>query len=102
HWILVDAPEGNGIRAALNPADLSAFLQERGAEEEVIDLLELPGQRMDVATVDDTATANEVASALSKSGAGVCCVTRTTAPMIKPVIGIVTQSHLDNYRNLSS
>ncbi|MGK0259124.1 MAG: CIC family chloride channel protein, partial [Candidatus Azotimanducaceae bacterium] len=42
HWILVDAPEGNGIRAALNPADLSAFLQERGAEEEVIDLLELP------------------------------------------------------------
>ena len=30
-----------------------------------------------------------------------CCVTRTTAPMIRPVVGIVTQVHIDNYRNLS-
>lgn len=100
-WILVDTADGSGVHSALNPSDLAAFLQERGAEEEIIHLLELPGQRMDVTFVDVRATAYEVANALAKIGTGVCCVRRTSAPMIKPIVGIVTQSHIENYRNLT-
>ena len=28
-----------------------------------------------------------------------CCVTRTTAPMINPVVGVVTQRDIEKYRN---
>ena len=99
-WIIVDKDDGD-IRAVLNPSDLAAFMQERGAEEEEIHLLELPGQRMDVCFVDVQATAMEAQAALEKSQAEACCVQRTSVPLIKPVVGIVTRQHLENYRNLS-
>lgn len=102
NWILVESKDGTSVRAALNPADLAAFMEERGDSDEDVDLLELPGQRMDITYVDAQATANEVAQALARSEADVCCVQRTTAPMIKPIIGIVTQNHLENYRKQST
>jgi len=39
---------------------------------------------------------------LDKTQSEACCVTRTTAPMIKPVIGVVTRRHIENYRNTSA
>ena len=98
-WILVDRSDDDTVRAALNTADLAAFLDERGAEEEEIHLLELPGQRIDVTFADSQATALQVQKALSDSQAEACCIQRTTAPLIKPIVGIVTQSHIENYRN---
>ena len=98
-WILVDRSDDDTVRAALNTADLAAFLDERGAHEEEIHLLELPGQRIDVTFADSQATALEVQKALSDSQAEACCIQRTTAPLIKPIVGIVTQSHIENYRN---
>lgn len=99
-WILVESVGDDNIRAALNSADLAAFMQERGAEERDIHLLELPGERMDVAAVDAQATAAQVQEALAAAQVDACLVRRTTAPLITPVIGIVTRRHLDNYRNL--
>ena len=100
NWILVDNTEQSAVRAALNPSDLAAFLDDRGATEEEIYLLELPGQRLDVTSVDTQATLFEVQKALEDAQAEACCVHRTTAPLIKPVVGIVTRSHLENYRNV--
>ena len=102
NWILVETKEGDEVRAALNPRDLAAFLSETESEDDDVHLLEIPGQRMDVTYVEAEATANEAAQALLTSEADVCCIRRTTAPMIKPIIGIVTQSHLENYRTQSA
>ena len=99
-WILVEENESDKIRAALNSADLAAFMEERGSEEDDIHLLELPGERMDVTSVDAQATAAQVQDALAKAQVEACLVQRTAAPMITPVVGIVTRRHLDNYRNL--
>ena len=97
-WILVENDEGE-VRSALNPTDLDAFMQDAGANEDEIHLLELPGQRMDVTSVDSQATALQVQQALHQADAQACCIRRVTAPMIRPIIGVVTQSHLDNYRD---
>ena len=95
-WIVIG---GTDIRALLNPADLNAFISERGEEGQQIDLMKMPGQRMDVTTIGAQATVMQVQSALTRSGMEACCVTRTTAPMIKPVIGVITQNDIDSYRN---
>ena len=98
-WILVENSENDNIRAALNSADLAAFVHERDTEEKEVHLLELPGERMDVTTIDALATAAQVQDALIAAHVEACVVTRTTAPLITPITGIVTRRHLDNYRN---
>jgi CIC family chloride channel protein len=97
NWIVVDDNEGR-LRAVLNPADLAAFLEARSEEQE-IGLLQLPGQRMDVTQIDSRATVMQVQQAITDTDTEACCVTKTTAPMISPVIGVITKSHIDNYRN---
>lgn len=97
NWIVVDDNEGR-LRAVLNPDDLAAFLITRPDEDE-IGLLELPGQRMDVTQIDSRATALEVHQVILSAQAEACCVTRMTAPMITPVVGVITKHHIENYRN---
>ncbi|MEM7080742.1 MAG: chloride channel protein [Pseudomonadota bacterium] len=97
-WVLIE-DELREVRALLNPADLAAFLTGRGAEEDTIRLLQIPGQRMDVTSISDQATVAQTQERMHKAQVEACCVTRTTAPMIAPVIGVVMQSHIDNYRN---
>jgi len=100
-WIIVEDEEGE-LTAVLNPSDLAAFIEEREFDEEhSISLLRLPGRRMDVTTIGAEATVLQLQEAFDKSQAEACCVTRTAAPMIKPVVGVVTQGHIENYRNTS-
>ncbi len=98
HWLVVDDNEGN-LAALLHTGDLAAFMETRDESEEEIRLLRMPGKRMDVTTIGSEATVMQVQNLLSRTQAEACCVTRTTAPMINPVVGVVTRSHIDNYRN---
>ncbi len=99
NWIVVDN-EDSMLGAVLNPADLGAFLTDRDFDdEEDIRLLRIPGQRMDVSTIGTEATVLQVQEVFDKTGTEACCVTRTTAPMITPVVGVVTQRDIENYRN---
>lgn len=98
HWILIDNEEGQ-VTALLSPSDLAAFMQERGASEEKIGLLELPGRRMDVTMVDVQATVLEAQEAMSDAQVEACCVYRISAPMIRPIVGVLTQNHIETYRN---
>ncbi len=119
HWIVVEDEEANPS-AVLNPSDLAAYLEPRqeledeGDQEELkyedvdenihvshIHLLKIPGQRMDVTSIGAQATVMQLQQLLDKTQSEACCVTRTTAPMINPVIGVVTRRHIENYRNLS-
>lgn len=100
NWIVIN-DDDSGARALLNPSDLAAFLEDPENTDVQINLLQIPGQRMDVTTIGSQATVMQVQQALHKTQVEACCITRTTAPMIMPIVGIVTQVHIDNYRNLS-
>ena len=101
NWIVVEN-EDSILSAVLNPADLEAFMTGRDfADEELIRLLSIPGRRMDVSTIGAEATVLQVQEMLEKTGTEACCVTRTTAPLINPMIGLVTQREIENYRNTS-
>ena len=106
-WIAIDAEQGE-IHCVLRAADLGVFLDDLHASEDKeapdplsrqIDLLEIPGQRLDVANVDYRATLAEAQTVLQEVDTEALCVRRTTAPMIKSVLGIITQPDIDNYRD---
>jgi CIC family chloride channel protein len=69
------------------------------APRSVVDLLEIPAQRLDVANLDYRATLAEAQSVLEEMQAEALCIRRTSAPMIETVLGVVTQRDIDNYRN---
>ena len=88
------------IRCVLNASDLRIFL-ETNKERENLNLLDIPGQRLDVADINSRATVQEAQEALNSSAAEALCVRRITAPMIASVLGIITQDDIDNYREVS-
>jgi len=97
-WIAVETAPGN-IRCVLNAADLMLCLEDPGQADRGIDLLEIPGARLDVANLDYRATVAEAQEVLNERGTEALCIRRTTAPMIESVLGIVTQPDIDNYRD---
>ncbi|MDP6829202.1 MAG: chloride channel protein [Pseudomonadales bacterium] len=94
-WIVVQGDAGD-LRCALNAADLRAFLEDRPAVEE-IHLLQMPGMRKDIASIDSRATLAEAQELLNSGSAEALCIRRTTAPLIAPVLGVVTQEDIDNF-----
>ena len=98
-WIAVESAPGD-IRCVLNASDLRIFL-ETNKERENLNLLDIPGQRLDVADINSRATVQEAQEALNSSAAEALCVRRITAPMIASVLGIITQDDIDNYREVS-
>lgn len=118
-WILVETSPGE-IRCILNAPDLQAFLDERQntdvtpegivedrtadhpiVHHDVINLLKIPGMRKDVGNIDARATIGEAQETLTKSGVEALCVRRTSAPMIAPILGVVTNEQIDNYREIA-
>ena len=97
-WVVVEVEPGN-VRCVLRGADLRAHLESAEVDGELVDLLELPGLRLDVASLDYRATLAEAQEVLSQPGTEALCIRRTTAPMIETVLGVITQQDIDNYRN---
>ena len=108
-WVVVE-PEPGQVRCVLLGADLRAHLIWRaweqingpvgsGSADDAVDLLEIPGSRLDVANLDYRATLAEAQEVLNELGTEALCIRRTTAPLIETVLGVVTQQDIDNYRN---
>ncbi len=57
--------------------------------------------RKDIASVDARVTLLEAQAALKSSGAEAVCVRRTSAPLIAPVLGVVTKEQIDSYREVN-
>jgi CIC family chloride channel protein len=98
-WIVVETSPGH-VRCVLRATDLMVYLNELPAREEseAIDLLEIPGQRLDVGNLDHRATLAEAQAVLDEGEAEALCIRRTTAPLIESVVGVVTQRDIDDYR----
>ena len=113
-WLAIEDAPGE-ISSILNAADLQARLsienenpdsgahqaEATAASERRLDLFGIPGQRMDTADIDYRATIQEAQEVLNDSGVEALCVRRTSAPLIRSVLGVITQSDIDNYRDAS-
>lgn len=124
-WVVVETEPG-AVRCVLSGTDLRAYLGSDPAATEtapsaedaeaeapaggrddrdenraagLVDLLEIPGLRLDVANLDYRATLAEAQEVLNELGTEALCIRRTTAPLIETVLGVVTQQDIDNYRN---
>lgn len=116
-WIVIDTKAGPEY--VLAASDLALHLAEldqeppvregaageaRGADQEdgeatilMIDLLAIPGLRKDVVLVQFQATLHEAMMRLEESGREAVCVTRTAAPLITPIIGVLTREDIEKY-----
>ena len=102
-WILVEN-ESAEVRTVLDSADLRAFIDDGKSSEtekpEAIDLLRIPGMRKDCSNVDSRATLQEALLQLRSARAEALCVRRYSAPLIKPIIGVLTREQIDSYREV--
>lgn len=93
-WLLI---QGDGQPVSLMPAlDLLRYLKsDAGAVQNELDLLEIPGRRIDVAPIYLQATLQE---ALEKLNGGVeaLYVERMTAPGIRRIYGVLTREQLES------
>lgn len=105
-WIVVDSnSEPTTVLAA---SDLERHMESLDAEREedgrgpapTIDLLEIPGLRKDVVLLQSQATLHEAMTRLKETGREAICVTRTAAPMITPIIGVLTREDIEKYYGL--
>jgi chloride channel protein, CIC family len=97
-WIVVDGPRAPLF--VLNAADVRRHLdsQDDGADADAtVNLKELPGIRMDVASVDFRATLYEAWETLNKANVEALCVRRVTAPLVAPTVGVLTREDVLRY-----
>ncbi len=95
-WLVVDEPERE--RYLVAAADISAYLNsEERADDESINLLEIPGRRWLLKPIDHQASLFEAQQQLRQLKADALCVERQATPWLSPVIGIVTQQHIDDH-----
>jgi H+/Cl- antiporter ClcA len=91
-WILV---EGDGKPLALLRAlDLALALEQEALAD--LDLMEIPGRRLQLAPVHLQATLQEALEQLERTGAEALYVERMTAPGIKPIFGVLTREQVES------
>ncbi|MBK8970745.1 MAG: chloride channel protein [Hahellaceae bacterium] len=100
NWILIDGE--HGPKALLPAAELAKYLEQRDPTDEPhtekdIDLIEIPAQRKDLAPLNIQATLEEALRELQRKRVSALYIERTSAPMIKPISGIVTREAIENY-----
>jgi CIC family chloride channel protein len=94
-WVVVQ--EEGRPRALLPAADLARFLSE--AEDDPVDLLDMPGSRLELAPIPFQATLQEAVDLLETGQAEALYVQRVTAPLIAPIQGVLTRADIEaSYR----
>ncbi len=102
-WLVITRSSDDKPPLALKAADLArALLDEQGLdkqglEDSSIDLLEIPGQRLELAPIHLQATLSEAFDRLNDYGVDALYVQHTTAPMIQKISGIITRSAIESY-----
>ncbi len=94
-WILVT--EAQTPKAVLAAVDLAAWLERgEGEPDAPIDLLKIPGHRLEVAPVHLHDTLQEALEALDRTGAEALYVRRMTAPGFWRIYGILTRAEVES------
>ena len=101
-WLVLDFNEkGTRDKIALNPADLATYLQDAPVEvlslAEDIDLLAIPGRRLVLSPIHETANLWEALEALRNTNAEALYVARINNPLGASIRGIVTEQSINNF-----
>lgn len=100
-WVVIEAPDG-APRCVLYASDLNVFMDQHHKDtEDPVHLMEIPGMRKDVDAIDIRATLQQALDQLRATGVEALCVTRSAAPLIAPIVGIVTREDIDRYTGVS-
>lgn len=103
-WIIVDfknKDEGTRDKLALNAADLAAYIESAPVEvlslDESIDLLNIPGRRLTLSPIHDTANLWEALEAIKNSQAEALYVAIRNTPLTASIRGLITEEAINNY-----
>ncbi|MBE2169415.1 MULTISPECIES: chloride channel protein [unclassified Cobetia] len=97
-WLVVTRSTPEKPMVALPAADLvRVLMDEHWREQEELDLLEIPAQRLDLAPIHLQATLSEAYERLLPSDVDALYVEHTTAPMIRKISGIITRDAIESY-----
>ena len=91
-WIIVHSEEDN--RALLPAADLARFLEDH--EARTIQLMEIPAQRRELATIHMQASLQEARVILEESGAEAVYVRRQIAPLTYRTFGVLLRQDVES------
>ena len=99
-WLVIE--ELGNPPTLLSAADLSAHLEQTidTSGEDIIDLLEIPGRRWEMAPIHDLANLFEARLQMRDATVDALFVTRsesTNSPLISHISGIITRGSLDNF-----
>lgn len=102
-WLVLDHPDGE--KYLLPATDALAYLEASSQEESIsekdlIDLLEIPGRMGLLKPIDHQASLLEAFHQFSNHKADALYVIRPTTPWLHPVIGIITESHVNEHYQL--
>ncbi|MBT7950164.1 MAG: chloride channel protein [Gammaproteobacteria bacterium] len=101
-WLIINRDEGKLLMPA---ADLARFIEDSGselAEDELIDLLEIPSRRQQLAAVRQQSTLQQAFSILDKTDAEALYVIRPLGSVADRIYGIVTREHIEKSYRLST
>ncbi len=106
-WILINNSSGQPF-SLLPTVELARFIEENEKdylaaeadplqERMMVNLLEIPAQRKDIAPLYFQATLQEALDRFAETKTEALYVERTSAPMITRVTGVVTRADIENY-----
>lgn len=96
-WLLVEGEDGT--QTMLSGVDLARYLQDNPVAED-IDLLEIPGNRLETTGVYLEASLQDALDRLNETQADAVFVERVTAPGIRKIYGVLTRNQIDDaYRH---
>ncbi len=97
-WLVITRSSDEKTPLALKAAALArVLLDEQWAGETSFDLLEIPGQRLELAPIHLQATLSEAFDRLNEYGVDALYVQHMTAPMVHRISGIITRDAIENY-----
>ena len=96
HWLVIE--EDGAFRAVLSATDLADHLREGEprANDEVIDLMEVPGMRKDASVIHNRATLLEALAEFRFTGVEALCVVRGDNAD-RDIVGVLTREDIDRY-----
>ncbi len=106
-WILIERSTDDKPTLALKAADLARWLIEHGESKdenssELLDLLEIPGQRLDMAPIHLQATLSEAFARLNDQAVDALYVEHGNRPKQKRISGIITRGAIERYYRFDS
>ena len=94
-WVLVD--EIDREKLLVSAADLHSYIQSTTDKEQELNLIDVAARRYRLLPIQQQASLYEAQELLSSNKADALYVERQTSPLLSPVLGIITQSCIDNY-----